>query len=137
MPNPSTLAAQDEGRLEQKPRNTKIAVVGSRGYPDEDEVRSFIHNLPRGVIVISGGAKGVDTWAEDQACREGLEMIIFKPNYELLGPTFAPRARNGQIVATADRMEAFWDGESPGTIDAIQKMLNASKPVNVRIKRLT
>jgi hypothetical protein len=115
----------------------KIAIVGSRDYPDEQEVREFVHALPDGVIVVSGGARGVDSWAEEQAKADSKMATIFLPNYELLGllGRFAPLARNGEIAVYADRMEAFWDGDSHGTLDAIHKMLVAGKPVNVRVKR--
>jgi len=112
----------------------KVAVVGSREYPDQEEVRVFVHNLPAGTIIVSGGARGVDSWAAGAAADAGLDVDVKLPNYELLGH-FAPMARNGEIVAVSDQMEAFWDGESRGTLDAIHKMLAAGKPVNVRVKR--
>lgn len=38
----------------------RIAIVGSREYKQLDQVREYVRSLPLGVIVISGGARGVD-----------------------------------------------------------------------------
>ena len=48
----------------------RVAVVGSRSFPQLDNVRWFVNELPEGVIVVSGGAHGVDT-AAAQAARAG------------------------------------------------------------------
>jgi predicted Rossmann fold nucleotide-binding protein DprA/Smf involved in DNA uptake len=42
----------------------KLAVVGSRDFPDEESVRSWVRtHAHRFDSFISGGAKGPDTWA--------------------------------------------------------------------------
>lgn len=112
----------------------RLAIVGSRGYPDEEQVRAFVHALTPDTIIVSGGAAGVDSWAADQARKDGLQVEAFLPDYELFG-NHAPLVRNSKIAAAADEMIAFWDGESRGTKDAITKMLNAGKSVTVRVKR--
>ena len=58
----------------------KIAIVGSRRRTDKENVEKLVSSFARDVIVISGGAKGVDTWAEQSARERGLEVIIFKPD---------------------------------------------------------
>ena len=45
----------------------KVAVVGSREFPQLQLVEWFIKDLPQGVTVISGGAKWVDTCAATMA----------------------------------------------------------------------
>ncbi len=47
----------------------RIAIVGSRGLPRPDLIEAFVASLPAGTVVVSGGARGVDTVAE-QAARE-------------------------------------------------------------------
>ena len=48
-----------------------IAVIGSRTYRNLEQVRGFIRGLSIHDTVISGGAKGVDRTAEDEARRLG------------------------------------------------------------------
>ena len=50
----------------------KVAIVGTRTYPDLDQVREYVRKLSPDDIVVSGGAKGVDETAEDEARKQGL-----------------------------------------------------------------
>ena len=64
----------------------KLAIVGSLSKhfsPDEEllvrgTIRLFLEQL-RPQAIVSGGADGVDTWAEEEARRLGIEPIIFRP----------------------------------------------------------
>jgi len=114
---------------------TRLAIVGSREFPDEQQVRAFVHVLRADTIVVSGGARGVDRWAEDQARKDGLQVEVFLPDYKTEPKWLAPKLRNTEIAKSADQMVAFWDGTSTGTRDAINKMLDLGKPVNVIVKR--
>jgi hypothetical protein len=51
-----------------------VAVVGSRDFADLDSVRPFVHQLPAGVLVLSGGARGVDRCAAAARAR-GLRTL--------------------------------------------------------------
>jgi len=51
----------------------RVAVVGSRTFPQMKLVEWFIRDLPHGVTIVSGGAPGVDQAAVDYATRRGLE----------------------------------------------------------------
>jgi hypothetical protein len=92
----------------------KVAIVGSRQYPDLDAVREYVRGIPPGTIVVSGGAQGVDKVAELEAKEQGLNVEIWYPRWDLHGKG-AGFARNRAIVHSADRVVAFWDGESRGT----------------------
>jgi hypothetical protein len=111
----------------------KIAIVGSRDYPKLEKVRDMVEFLasygPNRTIV-SGGAKGVDLEAEEQARFYELEVIVHKADWEHHGRA-AGFLRNQQIVDDADRVIAFWDGESKGTKDTIDKTLKAKKDLEV------
>lgn len=107
-----------------------IAIVGSREYAKLDAVRQYVSKLPDDVVVISGGARGVDSVAEAAAKRRGLEVKIFPAFWGQYGKR-AGFMRNKQIVAAADRVVAFWDGLSPGTLSTIQLATEAGKPVEV------
>lgn len=109
----------------------KIAIVGGRDFNDyeflEKELAKFIeeNNISLNSIV-SGGAKGADTLAEKFATEMGVEMIIFKPNFEKYGRG-AALARNTQIIQKSDVVFAFWDGKSKGTHDSIKKAEKLNK----------
>lgn len=60
----------------------KTAVIGSRGLtvPDLDMY------LPTGTTeIVSGGARGVDTCAQEYARRHGLKLTEFLPDYAQYG----------------------------------------------------
>jgi len=113
----------------------KIAVVGSRTFPQLKLVEWFIGDLPRGVTVVSGGAEGVDRLAIDHAKARGLETFEHLP--DLTGCKekfeFAKRYydRNQAIVDDADLVIAFTEKEQGGTWDTIKRACKAGKPVKV------
>jgi predicted Rossmann fold nucleotide-binding protein DprA/Smf involved in DNA uptake len=84
---------------------------------------------------VSGGAKGVDTWAESEARRLGMSTMIFPAKWHLLGK-MAGYARNRDIVDAADEVVAFWDGRSRGTAHTAEIAERAGKPVRVYVDRL-
>jgi len=47
----------------------KVAIVGSRNYPDLEKVKEYIGDLSPDDIIILGGAKGVDETAEERINR--------------------------------------------------------------------
>ncbi len=53
----------------------RVAIVGSRECQDRHSVEAYVARLPAGAIVISGGARGVDTWAADAAHARGLATV--------------------------------------------------------------
>ncbi len=73
-------------------------------------------------LIITGGADGPDKLAEEWAKANGVECVVYPADWTL-GPG-AGIKRNGQIIDDADCLMAFWDGESPGTLDSI---IRASK----------
>jgi YspA, cpYpsA-related SLOG family len=108
----------------------RIAIVGSRNYPRQDLVEQFVAAMPAGTIVVSGGARGVDRFAEEAAKRLGLEVRVFRADWDRLGAKAGP-IRNSEIVANADRVVAFWNGKSRGTLDTVGKAVAAGLPVEV------
>ena len=103
----------------------KIAVVGSRRYPDFEEVREFVDRLPKNDLLISGGADGVDTCAAMVALAGGMEVSVIRPK----APGMAQQLmeRNTKIVEECTELYAFWDLRSSGTRDTIRKALEARK----------
>lgn len=107
----------------------KIAIVGSRDFDRLDLVVDYVKNLPPGTVVVSGGARGVDRVAANTATSCGFPVVEYRADWTLgKGAGFA---RNTMIVEQADRVVAFWDGQSRGTLDTINKARQAGRPVQV------
>ena len=93
----------------------KVAVIGSRSIFAID-IGMYISD---GDEIVSGGAVGVDSCAAEYAKKNGLKLTVFLPQYERYGRA-APIARNKKIVDYADKIIAFWDGKSKGTLSVIK-----------------
>ena len=109
----------------------RVAIVGSRDYPDLDAVRAYINTLPARTIVVSGGARGVDRTAANAALARGLKVEEYLAEWDKHGKA-AGYLRNRTIVGVADRLVAFWDGASKGTAHSIQLANEKGIPVDVR-----
>lgn len=108
----------------------KVGIVGSRDFARLDLVTAYVNTLPPDTIVVSGGARGVDSVAEQAAHARGLVCVIYKPDWK--DGKGAGFARNGRIVAQSDRVVAFWDGKSRGTLDTVWKAYKSTKRVELR-----
>ena len=107
--------------------NMKIAIIGSRGL----HVENLYDYLPENVTeIISGGARGIDTDAENYANENNIKTTIFLPEYNRYGRG-APIKRNYQIVDYADEVIAFWDGKSRGTKSVIDYCEKQNKKITV------
>lgn len=113
----------------------KIAIVGSREFPDETLVREYVAGLePHAVTIISGGARGVDSWAEDEAESWSIPTDIYPADWDEHGKA-AGFIRNQMMVEEADAVVAFWDGESNGTRHSIKLAMDAGKPLDIYVRR--
>lgn len=116
-----------------------VAIVGSRKWAEEmgeerareacAQVQVFVGNLPLNTCVVSGGAPGVDTWAEQAARRRGLPVLVFKADWDKHGKR-AGFLRNQDIVDAAAIVVAFTYG-SRGTANTIEKARKKGIPVIV------
>jgi hypothetical protein len=116
-----------------------VGITGGRDYPKLVYVAKyftwFLKHCEDSEIplrLVHGGARGVDQLV-DAAARikfhfPSANLIVLKPNYERYGKA-APFVRNDEIVRQSDVIVAFWDGNSPGTLDTIRKAVIAGKPV--------
>jgi tRNA-splicing ligase RtcB len=95
----------------------KLVIFGSRGITDIAEVERAVAAsgvLPQVTEIISGGAKGVDTLAQQYAEQCGIPFRLFPPDWEKHGNSAGAR-RNEEMAAHADFGVAVWDGKSRGT----------------------
>jgi len=112
----------------------KLAIVGSRNFTNWDRFREVVTQwtLDNGIpdVIVSGGANGADTMAEDFAKSMNIPTEIFLPDWNRYGRG-AGIIRNGDIVKTADAMIAFPLGESRGTWNSISRARAKGIPVQV------
>ena len=108
----------------------KVAIVGSRGYRNLEEVRQFVRECERSTTIVSGGASGVDSVAVDEARRLGMTYEVHLPDWAVHGRA-AGAIRNRVIVESADEIVAFWDGVSKGTKITIDMARAAGKPLRI------
>lgn len=104
----------------------KIAVIGSRSILTAD-LDTYISD---GDEIVSGGAVGIDSCAAEYAKKNGISLKVFIPEYEKYGRG-APIVRNKQIVDYADKILAFWDGKSRGTLSVIKYAEKVGKPCEI------
>lgn len=110
-----------------------LAVIGSRDFADYtllclvlDEYRKIYPEI----TFVSGGARGADRFAARYALSHGIEIQEILPKWDMYGKR-AGFMRNSGIVAAADEVLAFWDGQSKGTQDSIKKAQQANKLLTI------
>ena len=113
----------------------KVLIVGSRKIDCFDLTDYIPENTE---LIISGGAKGIDSIAEKYADKHKISKLIMHPKYNIYGK-FAPLKRNEKMVDIADIVIVIWDGKSKGTkytLDYAQKsnkeivLVNQIEPTN-------
>lgn len=105
----------------------KLAIIGSRNCPPID-IMSHLKHLPTGVV--SGGARGADTYAREFAQKYNLPLTEYLPEYDKYGKA-APLIRNKLIVDNCDCLIAFWDGQSRGTKFTLDYAKEKGKPIKI------
>jgi hypothetical protein len=129
----------------------RVAIVGTR-EPDEETVeavKALVRSLPEGALVVSGGAKGVDSIAEHAAFERHLDRLIFTPRdfsermekvhsfatgdwvQGLISDRDACIGRNTLIAIACTRMVAFVRGSRGGTWDAVKQAERFKRPCEV------
>ena len=105
----------------------KLLVVGSRSITEFDLSPYITDDVD---TVISGGAEGIDSLAEQYADLNRLSKYILRPRYDLYGRA-APLKRNEQMINMADAVLVIWDGKSKGTQYTIRYTKKINKPITV------
>lgn len=129
----------------------KLAVIGSRTFPvtkkafdvlskgrqigmlalGEQLVRAeTLKRLKPGDVVVSGAARGPDSWGVIAAKSAGHAVEEIPADWDRHGKA-AGFLRNTTIAEQADAVLAFWDGKSRGTLDTITKAHELGKLVVV------
>ena len=108
----------------------RTIIAGSRSatYNDVYEaIKScpFKHEI---TLIISGTAKGADTFGEQIAEKYNIEVIKFPANWNLYGKS-AGVIRNKEMAENAKALIAVWDGISKGT----KNMIDIAKQLGLLI----
>jgi hypothetical protein len=113
----------------------KTAIIGSRTATDYEKLKQGLEGLHI-TEVLTGGAQGADQFAERYAREHGLPCTVMIADWSRHGIKAGP-IRNGELVAAADQVVAYWDGESRGTADTICRLEPARDQGRTNQKRRT
>ena len=99
-----------------------IAIVGSRSFYNIEKAMAKVFDKYIGEddLVITGGAIGADTCAENEAKKRGIKVLIIPANWKKYGKS-AGYKRNILIVKKANLVIACWNNQhSKGTEHSIK-----------------
>lgn len=105
-----------------------LAVVGSRKWLMPSVVAKVLDECRTNEgmeEIVTGGAAGVDSFAEAWAKLHLVPCTVLRPDWSI-GRRGAA-IRNAEIVKRCDRLVAFWDGSSRGTKMTISMAMKAGK----------
>ncbi len=105
----------------------KLLIAGSRSIGTFDPEKYVPSDT---ALIISGGAAGIDTAAEQYADAHRISKLILRPRYDLYGRA-APIKRNEEMVDAADAVLIIWDGISRGTKHTAEYARKQGKAVTV------
>lgn len=113
----------------------RLAVVGSRGITDKKliwgEIDAYIHEVGEACdLIISGGARGVDSIAEAWADANSVPTSIWLADWDKFGKSAGYR-RNMDIIAESTHVLAIYDGQSKGTMHSIKLATDKGKQLKV------
>ena len=113
-----------------------LGIVGSRSFCNysygRDKILKIIESdsiFPKKIV--SGGALGSDLIAEKFANEFNLDSKIILPDWSK--GRGAGLNRNTEIIKESDFIIAFWDGQSRGTLDSINKAKKMGKKIHVEM----
>lgn len=98
----------------------KIAIVGSRNYSQLHLIFDQVARLPAGTIIYTGDARGVDTAAITAAAKHHITCYSLKADWNKHGKA-AGMIRNAEIIAQIEECYIYWDGESRGSKNMIDR----------------
>ena len=107
-----------------------IAVIGSRTFTNKQLLFAMLDGFPGLFTLVSGGARGADSFAEVYAKIHDIPIKVFKPDWDRHGKA-AGFIRNKLIIDEADHVVACWDGISKGTKHGIDLANKAGVPVQI------
>lgn len=111
----------------------KLIIAGGRGFEDKDlmhETLRQFYGILFAEFVLGMCSTGADRLALEYAQSRGRKIHRFPADWEKNGKKAGP-IRNEEMAKFADVLVAFWDGESKGTRDMINRALKYNCEVHV------
>lgn len=111
---------------------TRIIIAGSRSFNNYRLLRSKLDEIIAGINdeieIVSGNARGADRLGERYASEHNISVALFPADWSVFGKP-AGIIRNQIMVNHVSKGKAlvvvFWDGESRGALDMIQRARRA------------
>ena len=109
-------------------------IVGSRSFHDYcflEKTMDFLLSKQEKVVVISGGARGADSLAEQYAKKRGYKFELFSADWSQGKRAGYLRNRKMHEYISKQKKRgvvAFWDGKSPGTAQSFELAKEFSNP---------
>lgn len=99
-----------------------LLIAGSRTFNNYNLLKEkcdYVLQNYNDIVIVSGGAKGADTLAEQYAKEKNYELIVFPAEWDVYGKSAGYR-RNEKMHQYISQFEkrgviCFWDGASRGT----------------------
>lgn len=108
----------------------RTIICGSRTVSQSDVFQAMTAYGQLPTVVISGKARGADTYGEDWAAAHQIPVEGYPADWRAHGKA-AGYIRNSQMLDVAEAVVAVWDGASRGTLDTIKKAQERGLPVYV------
>jgi predicted Rossmann fold nucleotide-binding protein DprA/Smf involved in DNA uptake len=114
----------------------KYGIVGSRRRKDKETVVAFVNELQKDDVVVTGGCRGVDTWAAEAAAARSLRTRTIRPDTSKCRTRFevadAYYDRNRRVAEESDMLVAFVASDRRGgTENTIAHARRLGKPVRI------
>ena len=110
----------------------RVFAGGSRTIDDRELIDAKLKGLPRCAVILTSRTHGASAAVRDATMRLGLRMEVWTARTDR-HPTAedAYFARDEEMIRSADRVLAFWDGESAGTAHELTYARRLSKPIDL------
>lgn len=101
----------------------RLIIAGSRSFSDYEFAKKmldsmFYDRMPE--MVISGCARGADEIGQRWAKQKRVQVQRYAAQWRTYGKS-AGMIRNEEMAKASTHLVAFWDGESPGTKNMIER----------------
>jgi ribonuclease HI len=116
-------------------KGIKLAVIGSRSFTEYELLDKTLKEIDAKTpisLIISGGAVGADSFANQWAKENGKSILIIYPEWNKNGAfdKGAGFKRNFKVVEACDEVIAFTNG-SQGTAHSIEAAKGKNKPITI------
>lgn len=120
----------------------RVIIAGSRSISDYSKVKEILDEFKtqiRFTSVISGTARGIDKFGEQWATENSISIERHPADWDKWGKAAGYR-RNAEMAVVGDVLICIWDGESKGSMQMFNCMVQLKKPAflfNTKTNELT